>query len=363
MTEFPRDLLPLLRCSSDAAALKLTDEVRSGEIGIIQGRLRCTRCGLTYRIEDGIARMLREEHLSHEDRHEIAIRDIEYGCTDGEPFVPPEASWRSELSDLVEIPALLRMLAPLDGARVLELGCGDGRLTMLMAQMGAQVIALDFSINGLRRMAGWLSSGAAPTVYRPKKCRTGDLRPFIGLVEADVSRFCVKPGSFQRALSATPLDSREQRMKMYSAVADALADDGLYVGSFEHDDLLRRLLGLPLARRYERGGIYIEHFEDATIRRESAPFFLKQRFQCIRPRIPLAGRLPKSMAVRLLRAIDRVPYVRNFGEILLLVAGRPVRLPEEGSNREGSRLVKNTFRWYTRRLGKRPVWGSDEFVA
>ena len=39
--------------------------------------------------------------------------------------------------------AALRRLADFDGARVLELGCGDGRLTVRVARDGARVVAFD----------------------------------------------------------------------------------------------------------------------------------------------------------------------------------------------------------------------------
>ena len=42
----------------------------------------------------------------------------------------------------VELSAL-RSAAPWRGARVLEIGCGDGRLTRRLARLGAQVIAID----------------------------------------------------------------------------------------------------------------------------------------------------------------------------------------------------------------------------
>ena len=37
----------------------------------------------------------------------------------------------------------LRRLANWRGARVLEFGCGDGRLTLRLASLGAQVVAFD----------------------------------------------------------------------------------------------------------------------------------------------------------------------------------------------------------------------------
>lgn len=361
-TEFPHDLLPSLRCSSDGASLVFVGKPREGAAGIIEASLRCTNCGFIYRIEDGIARMLLGDGLTVEDHHELQIREAEYACNDGEPFVPPPVSWRSELNDLIEIPPLLKVLGRLQNRRVLEFGCGDGRLTMLMAQLGAQVLAVDFSLNALKRMAAWLPAGIPPTTYRARSLRSRDLRPQVGLVQANASRFCVSPKSFDRALSATPLDSREERMSMYRTIAESLTDNGCYIGGFEHDDLIRRLLGLPLARRYERGGIFIEHFGRAAIRNECAPYFSKLNTRCIRPRFPLANRLPTKCSVLLTRIIEAMPYLTDMGEIVLVVAEKPVRPPIEGASRSGHRLARAIFRQYTRQLGNEPVWGDDIVV-
>ncbi len=337
--------------------------LRSGEIGVIDADLHCATCEAHYRIRDGIALMLPVQ-LSPENEHEIAIRDEEYACTNPAPFAAPPAGWRSELNDVVEIPPFLRELEPLENCRVLELGCGDGRFTMLMAQMGASVMAVDFSLNALRRMAGWLASGVAPTAFQTVRRRSDhDLRPYVGLVHADASRFSMEPKSFDRALSATPLDSRDERMAMYRAVAETLRDGGRYIGSYEHDDLTRRLLGLPVARRYRDGGIFIEHFDASTVHRESAAYFLARRVYPIRPKVPFVSRLPRSWAANILSTTSRLPILRDLGEILLLRAERPVRAPVEGANRPGNRLVRSAFRWYTSRLCKEPVWGTDERVA
>ena len=64
------------------------------------------------------------------------------------------------------------------------------------------------------------------------------------------------PAALIAPFSATPLDGRDQRMAMYHTISDALRDDGVYVGGVEHDDLTRRLLGLPIARRV-RGGRHL----------------------------------------------------------------------------------------------------------
>jgi len=360
--EFPRDLLPMLRCSQDGGQLAVSAELRSGAVGIIEAGLRCRTCSAEYTVQEGIARLMIDTRLP-EDEHEMALRDEEHAQIRPGPFVPPSRGWRSELSDRVEIPPHLDALAPLDRRRVLEFGCGDGRLTILMAQLKAQILAVDFSINALRKVAWRLPSGLAPTTYRLHGDEGADLRPLVGLVHANVCHFHVSPRSFDRALSASPLDGRDQRIAMYRTISDSLRDEGVYVGGFEHDDMARRLLGLPIARCYSPGGIFIEHFDKATLRREAAPFFMDVDIRPIRPRVPFAGRLPLALGVGVSKMAGAMPILRNLGEILLLRAQRPIRPSvAEGVNRRGSKLVKGFFRWYARNIGKEPVWGADERV-
>lgn len=351
---FPRTLLPLLRCSRDAGPLVVTAELQSNSEGISRARLRCSTCATEYAIEDGVARLM-EEKLDSEDELEMALRDRQpdwQWVPEGERKVPVAAvgsTYVPILNDLLEMPDHLSELKPLGGCTVLELGCGTGRFTTAMVAMGAEILAVDFSIASLRVLASRLPQGAQ-----------------VGLVQADINHFHIAERCFDRAFSTTPLDSREQRMAMYRMVAGALKDTGRFVGSVEHDDLHRCLLGLPRARRYSPGGIFLEHLDTATLSREAAPYFLELRIRPIRPRIPFLRRvvrpLPQLWAVRVLRTFGTLPVLRNFGEILLLRAERPVRLPVEGESRPGNKLAKTFFRWYMQAKGRPAVWDTHERV-
>jgi len=356
--EFPRDMLPLLRCSRDAGPL-IVEETCSASLGVVEAILTCGACAAEYRIENGIARLM-DGVLTPENEHEIFLRDAEYSSMSPAAFVPPDLGWRSQLNDLVEVPLHLEPLEPLENCTVLEIGCGDGRFTMLMAQLGARVLAVDFSIGALRNVARWLPSGMAPTTYQvasrdPRK----DYRGRVGLVQAHAGRLHVAPRSFERALSATPLDCRDERMAMYRTIADGLRDGGRFVGSVEHDDFFRRVLGLPSVRRYSPGGIFIEHFDRAKMRREAAPYFSKLTIHPIRPKVPLIHHLPMRWGARAASWISATPGLRTLGELLLMRAEQPVRPPEEGVRRQGSRLMKGIYAAYVRMKGQLPIWGSE----
>jgi hypothetical protein len=148
-------------------------------------------------------------------------------------------------------------------------------------------------------------------------------------------------------------------MALYRTIADGLRDGGRFVGSVEHDDLFRRVLGLPSVRRYSPGGIFIEHFDRAQMRREAAPYFSKLTIRPIRPKVPLIHRLPTQWGARAASLISATPGLRTLGELLLMRAEQPVRPPEEGVSRQGSRLMKGIYAAYVRMKGQLPIWGSE----
>jgi ubiquinone/menaquinone biosynthesis C-methylase UbiE/uncharacterized protein YbaR (Trm112 family) len=339
---FPRDMVSLLRCNLDGGELALVAELQGDARGILDAVLRCNTCGAEFPIEDGIARLLRVQ-MSSEGQHEMSIRDtIDYNLAKAGPFLPPPDGWRSVLSDILEVPAHLEELQSSPANTILELACGDGRFTTLIAETGARILAVDFSINALRLLQERLPAGAR-----------------VGRLHADINQLHVASRAFDRALTLTPLDSRNERMKMFQTIAEALTDDGRYIGSFEHDDLNRRLLGLPLKRRYSEQGILIEHLTTNTMRIEAAPYFRNLRLRPIRPRVPLVAKLPPRWAYHFLQLIVALPFVRHFGELLLLTARSPVRLPSEGQHRAGNRVAKGVYRSYMRLKNQEASWGEE----
>jgi uncharacterized protein YbaR (Trm112 family) len=344
---FPREFLPLLRCPVDSGQLSVNDETRSDDESIVDGSLSCDKCPREYQIEGGIARLMTDS-MTQENAHEVVLRDQEYDSMP-ESFTPPAEGWRSEFMDKIEIPPHLAALHPLEGRRVLEIGCGDGRYTILMTQSGADVLAVDFSVAALQRLRGNYQSGIAPTTYKIASRRSGGVvMGRVGLVQADATAFYVAPRSFDRALSATPLDSRDERMKMFHAVAESLNEGGRYVAGVEYDDLYRRILGLPMIRRYTSGGILIEHLTIPTMRREVAPYFRRFSMRPIRPHLPFVRRVrqPKTVWVAAARTCAALPGLKHLGELLLVCADQPIRLPVEGSNRTDFLGARNLYRRY-----------------
>jgi SAM-dependent methyltransferase len=361
IVKFPRKFLSLLRCSRDGGELTIAEETKSEEFGVMNATLRCVACNSEYLVENGIARLMTSD-VSAETQHEIDLRETEYDAMQG-GFTPPQEGWRSDFMDAIEIPAHLDEMMPSEHCRAIELGCGDGRLAILMAQMGAEVLAVDFSYAALRQFARNLSLGIAPTNYNLNSdSLIPELAGRVGLVQADINSFYVAPSSFDRVLSATPCDSRDERMRMYRTIANALKDDGRYIASLEYDDLNRRLLGLPVLRRYTPGGVLIEHLSIAALRRELMPYFDRVSFRLVRAKLPFVRFLPKNAKIFVSLAATKIPVLKEFSEIVLARAERPVRLPREHDMRPGNSIVKGFFRWYKRKRGQQSAWEEGECV-
>lgn len=56
--------------------------------------------------------------------------------------------------DLVNTPTFLDVLGPVDGRRCLDLGCGEGHNTRLLAERGAEVVAIDIAETFVRAAVG-----------------------------------------------------------------------------------------------------------------------------------------------------------------------------------------------------------------
>jgi hypothetical protein len=106
-------------------------------------------------------------------------------------------------------------------------------------------------------------------------------------------------------------------------------------------------------------GILIGHLTTKLLRVESAPYFSSTRIRPIRPRVPLVAKLPPRFAGSILLVVAVLPFVRHLGELHLLTAQLPARLPVEGECRPGNRLAKGVYRYYMRKKHKNASWGEE----
>ena len=325
---FPRSLSGLLLCPVDGGDLALDAAGVSTAAHVERGDLRCARCAHVVPIVAGIARILAVETLDAEERHEVALRDEQTRTLSAER----ERAYWASLYSRRETASTLAALDLNRDCTVVDLGCGTGRYTALLARACRQVLAVDFSLESL----GWLARENAPG-------------PNVGLVHGDITKLRLAPRAFDRALATTPLDSREQRLAMHGVAAGALGDGGVYVFSTEHYDLRSRLLGAPRAQRYRPGENLFFRLRRHEVEREAAPFFLDVRSRPINVSLPFSRRMPPPVRAALSAAAEHVPVLRDLGDLVLVRARRPLREPQEGVASPGSpafqyvrRLVRGT---------------------
>lgn len=116
-----------------------------------------------------------------------------------------------------EWPALQALLPSLEGARVVDLGCGFGWFCRWAAAAGAaEVLGLDLSVRMLARAAEL----------------TDDRR--IAYRVADMQSLDLPKGAFDCAFSSLALHYVEDLQPLFTSVHDALAPGSRFVFSIEH---------------------------------------------------------------------------------------------------------------------------------
>jgi ubiquinone/menaquinone biosynthesis C-methylase UbiE len=114
----------------------------------------------------------------------------------------------------LEIPAMTAALPPVAGARVVDLGCGEGDLAVRLAAEGAaEVLAVDVSEQML--------AAAHP-------------HPRVRYRRADLADFDVPPGSADLVVSSMALHYVEDFEDLVNRIARWLAPSGWFVFTTEH---------------------------------------------------------------------------------------------------------------------------------
>ena len=320
---FPTALASLLRCPDDGGPLSIsTPGGASPPAFLPEGALSCSTCGRRLPISGGVLRLLHTEQLDRESASELQVREQSFHIPEIRPI------------DEMHMQPTLAALRPFDGTVLLEMGCGTGRYTTVLARACRAVVAVDFSLNRLAALAQQLAPQAP-----------------VALVQADVTSLRVAPQLFQRALSTltSNLPDREHRLAMFRVAADALEASGRFVFSTHFHGIRDRLLGVPQAGRYEEqngdAGVFRYHMTHREGAREAAPYFSRVRSRPIQILLPFARRLRLPL-VGLSRLAARVPLLNQWGILLLFVASRPIHPPVEGQASQPNRLVRALVRWY-----------------
>ena len=234
-------LLPLLRSPETGGALTLDIHKTDGE-DITTGLLE-DEAGHTYPIEDGIPRLLPRE-LRGEQLSEIAARDAQVSDYDRMAFL----NWFGK----VEIPLTRRTLGPEKSDRLLEAGCGTGRMTPALSGDVRELMAIDFSFESLRVCRGKLKAAGITNTH---------------LVQADLCRLPFAGGVFNRVVSCQVLEhvpGEGARASAVEALARVLKPGGTLVLSAYKHSLLTRAFSQK--EGMHDGGIPFFRFTRAELR-------------------------------------------------------------------------------------------------
>jgi SAM-dependent methyltransferase len=285
MTVIPSFALSLLRCAADGGPLTLARD--QGE------RLRCDACGASYPVRDGFVDMLGDAPIEDaESRFEHEARAVEANQSRGAPGVP------LSVVDELEVASTLRHLGDLAGCTVLELGCGAGLYTRLLAAQGARVVAVDFS-------APHLAVHAAQGLDAER----------VALIRADVTTLRLAPSGIDLALNTlySNLPSPTLRAATNALVVSALRPAGRYLVSAHHHDLRRRVRRRAPESRYGGSGIFYAAMTSRELANDLSAFSAVET-------TPAAVCLPFVMrwaSDRVWRWLERVPGLNELGAILL----------------------------------------------
>lgn len=306
---FPIQLISRLCCTSDGEVLKPDyNYAFDEEDGLIRnGILRCSKCKAAFSIDHGILNMLNGIAMDDESQHEQQLRN-RHAIRSSQSNEPPW--WENEHNHMEMVPTL-EALSVRHEHITLELGCGDGRYTVLLAAQSQWVLAIDFSIDSLRLLR-----------QRLNKMRN------VGLVLGDITTMKVT-SSFDRILSTlvSNLPTWEHRNTMYHLAASALKVNGRFVFSTHNHGFRQRLQGEPKSKRYTEGGIYRYNFTVKEIRTEIRQYFNVINTRPIQIYLPFARRLRLPL-FSLSRFFEHIPLINGLGELILCTAEQPVPIQE-----------------------------------
>jgi len=223
-------LLDLLACPTCVADLELLDAEHDRE-EVVRGELACRRCGDRFPIAGGIPRF---PPATADDRVRSTAQNFgaQWRVFD-ELAAHHEAQFRDWIAPVR--PSLLR------GKRVLELGCGKGRHTRVVAEWGVdEIVAVDVS-------------DAVDVAYRHTRHQ-----PHVHVIQADINRLPLKR-VFGYAFSIGVLHHLENPAAGFRAMVDHVEPGGAvscWVYARENNgwiirvvDPLRRLLFSRLGPR------------------------------------------------------------------------------------------------------------------
>ena len=294
---FSKKLLGALACQIDDKRLHIKSIHIGDEHTIIEGVLQCTSGEHSYEIQSGILDLL---------KYQVSLDEVKSAEVSARDEAAEHYDKRLASRHKKEVPSTLKYLQPISGKRLVEYGCGTGRLTVELQDCDL-ILAIDFSRNSLEILSRKMSG-----------------KNNIGLAIADATSLKTARNYFERALSAELLEhipTRNERQGFLKNVKDSLLDQGVFVCTAYYFDLRRRMRKHPQDGKHP-SGISYHYFSRSGIRNEFKKVFEIDKTRIIDIRLPLQARLglSKKLGTVISRYAEHIPLLREFGHLILIKA-------------------------------------------
>ncbi|MBO06452.1 MAG: hypothetical protein CMI58_05415 [Parcubacteria group bacterium] len=291
MKGFPKKLIPVILCQEDGENLISL----GNEDFILNSSLKCSKCEREYHIKNGIF------YIDSRDKDTLMEKEIEARDASAKGY-----DRRLSSRYYKEIPPTLKALEVNKDSKVIEYGCGTGRVTEHIFNKVDLILAIDFSPESLK-------------ILQRKAQNTDN----IGLVCTDASTFKTKKSFFDRALSVQVLEhipTKDRRNVSVLNAYDTLKNKGIFVLSCYHQDMRRKLNKKPQEGTHP-SGIFFHYFTKGELS-NLFKSFSKVKIKPIDITLPFEARLhlPSFLGGFISKVLEYIPFLNNFGHLLLVRA-------------------------------------------
>ncbi len=320
MVKFPARALELIRCPHDGGQL------HCGEKGNLStGEVICTQNpDHRFFINDGILSLL----PAVGGLGEVKISEIEARDRQARDYDKRLASRYAK-----EMPSMLKAIGSLGGKRIVEYGCGTGRLTVEL--LGADlIVAADFSLSSLK-------------ILSTKLAAVGN----VTLVHCDVSALKLFPESFDLAVSAQVIEhipSNLERLELFRSIKLGLRPKGKLVLTAYHYDHRRHQSGKGQEGKHQ-SGIFYHYFKVDELVSEIRPYFKIEKINPIDITLPGEAKLnlPANWGGRLSRWSENFGFLNRYGHLVLVQAVKRDKAVHYRWGLVGETLLSKHWYWFS----------------
>lgn len=335
---FDAEALSLVACPRCRGGLNHSILEGRGECDILEAVVWCASCREWFPLEDGVLDLLLGDLAYPDDRarfvRRYANRLRELGLSEsaraGEGGTELQSKQQShfdwytqnekqtyleyeqmpfwQAADAMAFEDWARRISP--GARLLDVGCGNGRSTFKLGHLGIRILGFDVSKGAIRQAE--------------RRARGGTSAARISFMAADASRFPVRTSVIDCVLAYGVLHHLPDPRAACSEAARVLKPGGLYLGSENNRSVFRRVFEWIQKLRplwYEEAGpeflISARMMEEAF---SATTVSVRTRSTIFVP--PHLANFFSRWSASLLRISDRIgraiPWIRDNGGLLLI---------------------------------------------